>query len=170
MNDNTPPFDDEEEYKSKTEIKREMHELRDLGKALIELPEKELATIPVPDNILEQIAIAKKITHNSGKKRQMQYIGKLLRSIDTDEIQAAYEDLQTGRKKLARDFQKLEVLRDQLIDQGDNAIQPVLEQYPNADRQILRQLVRQASKEKQAEKPPAAARKLFKYLREISDS
>lgn len=168
--DNDAPNGDDASYKSKTAVKKEMSALTDLGKRLVELPDKELATIPVPDKLLEQINLAKRITQHSGKKRQLQYIGKLLRSIDVEPIQAAYDELQTGRKQKAREFQQLEKLRDDIVENGDAAINSVVEIYPKADRQQLRQLSRSIQKEKAEDKAPAAARKLFKYLRELHDN
>lgn len=175
MNNQKPPFDnepndEESAHKSKTAIKKEMSALTELGKRLVELPEKELATIPLPDQLLEQIQLARRITQNSGKKRQLQYIGKLMRSIEMEPILAAYDELLNGRKEKAREFHQLEKLRDGIVETGDDAINEVLVLYPAADRQQLRQLSRAIQKEKAANKPPAAARKLFKYLRELHEN
>lgn len=161
---------DEELFKSKTAIKKEMSALTDLGKQLVELPDKELATIPLPEQLLEQIQLAKKISQNSAKKRQLQFIGKLMRSIEMEPIQAAYDDLLSGRKEKAREFHQLEKLRDDIVAGGDEAINNVVAIYPDADRQQLRNLSRAIQKEQKDNKPPAAARKLFKYLRELHDN
>lgn len=159
----------EEEAVSKSQLKREMLALQALGEALVDMPDKELATIPVPERLMDQINLARKINHHGGKKRQLQYIGKLMRSFDVSAIQKAYNDLQTGRKALAREFHQLEEWRDKLIAQGAPAIEELLEKYPNGNRQQLRQMVRQAQKEQSQEKSPAASRKLFRYIKALEE-
>ena len=99
----------------------------------------------------------------------MQYIGKLMRHADTTAIAAALQDLQNGRALHNQHFHQLEQLRDVLIAEGVGAMDKVLELYPHADRQHLRQLIATAAKEREQEKPPAAARKLFRYLRELAE-
>lgn len=155
---------------SKTEMKRDMLALQELGQAIVGLSEGQLATIPLEDEILaDAIHTARRIKHREGLRRQMQYIGKLMRKIDTEDIAIAYKKLQDGRKQQARQFHDLELWRDKLITSGQAAIQEVLEKFPSADRQHLRQLILQAQKEQSTEKAPAAARKLFRYLRELSE-
>lgn len=157
-------------YVSKSEMKRDMTALQDLGEALVKLTEGELASIPLEDEKLaEAIHTARRIKHHEGLRRQMQYIGKLMRRIDTSDIATAYQRLQDGRKEDAKKFHQLEQWRDQLIEKGADAIADVVEEFPNADRQHLRHLIVQAAKEKQLNKPPATARKLFRYLRELSE-
>lgn len=159
----------EEDAVSKSQLKREMLALQGLGEALVGLPDRELATIPVPEQLLEHINLAQKITHHGGKKRQLQYIGKLMRKLDVSEIQIAYKELLNGRKTHAREFHQLEQWRDKLIEQGSTAIEELLAQYPDADRQQLRQMVRQAQKEQSQEKPPATSRKLFRYIKTLAE-
>jgi ribosome-associated protein len=154
---------------SKTAIKKEMLELQNLGEALVKLSNGELATIPIADETLaDAIQIARKIKHREGLRRQMQYIGKLMRKTDLVEINKAYEQLQDGRKKETQAFHQLEEWRDQLIDKGTAGVEDVMLKFPDADRQHLRQLISRAVKERTLKKPPACARKLFRYLRELS--
>ncbi|WP_297291209.1 ribosome biogenesis factor YjgA [Oceanicoccus sp.] len=163
--------DDEIIYVSRSEMKRDMLELQALGEAIVKLSKGQLETIPLEDETLaEAIYTARRIKHREGLRRQMQYIGKLMRKTDTEAIEAAYKKLQDGRKEEAREFHELEQWRDRLIASGPKSIEEVMTQYPNADRQHLRQLVMQANKEIKNKKPPAASRKLFRYLRELSDS
>lgn len=172
MNDKSTFEDDEEEiiYVSKSELKRDMLELQALGEAIVKLSAGAFATIPLEDEVLaDAIHTARRITHREGLRRQMQYIGKLMRKTDTDGIALAYKKLQDGRKEQAHKFHQLEEWRDRLVDNGPNAVEEVMSKYPDADRQYLRQLVMQSAKEKSRDKPPAAARKLFKYLRELAD-
>lgn len=155
---------------SKSERKREMAALQELGEAIVKLSDGELATIPLEGELVAAVAVARRITNShEGLRRQLQFIGKLMRQGDITAIQAAYQELQTGRQALNQRFHQLEQLRDRLIDAGPNALTEVLEEYPHTDRQHLRQLIAAATKEREQEKPPAAARKLFRYLRELAE-
>ena len=162
-------IDDFDERPSKSARKREMQALQDLGEALVELSDGDLKAIPLDDDLADAIAIARRIKDFTGKRRQLQFIGKLMRKIDTDTIIAAYNDLQHGQQLRNQHFHQLEQLRDRLLTEGIDAMTAVLELYPHADRQHLRQLALAASKEREASQPPAAARRLFKYLRELSE-
>jgi len=160
----------EQEAPSKTEIKREMTELQQLGEAIVKLSKGQFQTIPLEDERLaEAIHTARRIKSREGLRRQLQYIGKILRAIDVEPIRQAHQKLLDGRKEKTRAFHELEQLRDRLIAGGPNQLDEVFEKYPTADRQHLRHLIMQANKEQKANKPPAASRKLFKYLRELSE-
>lgn len=159
--------DDQDLPPSKSDLKREMHALQQLGEKIVKLPNGQFATIPLEGKLEEAIATARRIKSREGLRRQMQYIGKLLRDTDISEIESAFQDLESGRIEAAQHFHELEQWRDRLIEQGPKSIESVIEKYPQADRQHLKQLVLQANKEKKANKAPAAARKLFKYLREL---
>ncbi|WP_372864787.1 ribosome biogenesis factor YjgA [Spongiibacter sp.] len=160
--------DSEQERPSKTALKREMEALQKLGSKLVGLSSADLARIPIEDpDLREAIATARRIKSREGLRRQMQYIGKLMRLIDASAIEAALHEQEQGQKALARRFHELEDLRDQLLEKGPASTDEALKRFPNADRQRLRQLLMQANREKTANKPPAAARKLFRYLREL---
>lgn len=161
---------DTDESPSRSQLKREAEALQDLGLALVELPPNKYNRIDMPDNLREAINLARRITAHGGKRRQLQYIGKLMRSLDAEPIRAQLEAFQQQDRRSAQQFHQLEQLRDQLIEVGDTAIGDILERYPHADRQHLRQLIRQAQQERDKNKPPAAARSLFKYLRELSET
>lgn len=172
MNDQNNFDDNDTEeivYVSRSEMKRDMLELQTLGEAIVKLSKGQLETIPIEDETLaEAIHTARRIKHREGLRRQMQYIGKLMRKADTEAMAAAYKKLQDGRKEQAREFHQLELWRDRLIESGHKSVEEVMERFPEADRQYLRQLVMQANKEIKNKKPPAASRKLFRYLRELS--
>lgn len=169
-NMNQDDFDtDTDEGPSRSQLKREAEALQDLGLALVELPPNKYNRIDMPDNLREAINLARRITAHGGKRRQLQFIGKLMRNLDAEPIRAQLEAFQHKDRRAAQQFHQLEQLRDQLIDVGDTAIGDILERYPHADRQHLRQLIRQAQQERDKNKPPAAARSLFKYLRELSE-
>ncbi len=171
MNDKSDFDQDEEEiiYVSKSEMKRDMLALQALGEAIVKLSKGQFETIPIEDPTLaEAIHTARRIKHREGLRRQMQYIGKLMRKTDTEAMAEAYQRLEDGRKQDTRKFHELEQWRDRLIENGPKAVEEVMAQYPQADRQHLRQLVMQANKEKKNKKAPAASRKLFQYMRELT--
>jgi len=154
---------------SKTSIKKEMLALQSLGEAIVKLTKGEFEAIPIADETLaDAIAVARKIKHREGLRRQMQYIGKLMRKIDISEIEKAYRQLQAGRRNKAQEFQRLEQWRDQLITEGPGAAEKVLAIYPKADRQHLRQLLSNAKREQAADKAPTYARKLFRHLQALA--
>ena len=164
--------DDEDELApSKSALKRQMTALQKLGEALVELSERELVRIPIEDaRLLETIREARAIRSRSARRRHLQYLGKLMRSIDPEPIEAALNALHEQRQDETRAFRELEAWRDTLLKEGDSAIQGLLQRFPTADRQQVRQLLRQHKHESATGKPMAASRKLFRYLRELSGS
>ena len=163
------PDSEEDRAPSKSAVKRAMTALQDVGAQLVKLSDRELARMPIEDEALAQaIAAARRIRSNSARRRQMQYIGKLMRKIDAEPLTRALSELHQQRHQQADAFHQLEILRDALLERGQDAIEEVLHIYPEADRQHLRQLLRQHQKEVSHNKPPAAARKLFQYLRELA--
>ncbi|EAQ98989.1 ribosome biogenesis factor YjgA [Congregibacter litoralis] len=160
--------DEEFDGPSKSAMKREMTARQELGEALCELSARELEQIPIEDeDLLAAIAETARIKHHSALRRHRQYIGKLMRRIDPEPLQGALDALYQSRKQETLVFKGLEALRDTLISDGDKALGPVLEKHPEADRQHLRQLIREAQREAVAQKAPAASRRLFRYLREL---
>lgn len=161
--------EDDELYQSRADIKADIAEVRELGLALSVLSNAELAKIALSEEILEAIATAKKIPlRNDAYRRHQSYLCKLLRNDDVEAIQKAYDRIMNKHNQVSAELEKLEVVREKLIAEGDPAINDLLEQYPMAERQKLRQLIRQANKEKKLEKPAKAAKEIFKYLRELS--
>ena len=161
---------DDEEYndiKSKSQLKREVESLQKLGEALIQLKPNELEKIPLSENLFDAIVHAQKINSRGAIRRQRQYIGKLMRNEDADAIQQAYDHLKQPKQQETARFHLLEKLRDQLIEQGDAALEEVIEHFPNADRGQIRQLSRNAKNELSKGAAPKSARKLFKYLKSL---
>ncbi|WP_461517395.1 ribosome biogenesis factor YjgA [Porticoccus sp.] len=158
----------EEEPKSKSAVKREMTALQKLGEELVNLSPAKLAKIPMPEQLAEAVMLARRLKNREGKRRQLQYIGKIMRVIDSEAIQQALESFHHDSLAFRQHFHRLENWRDRLISEGDRAMEDLLVDMPELDRQHLRQLIRQAQKEASQNKPPAAARKLFQYLRENS--
>ncbi len=162
--------DFEEEGPSKSEIKRRMLALQELGETLVALPEKQLQRMPVDDEqLLEAIREARQIRSNSARRRHLQFIGKLMRDIDPEPIARALDDMHTDRQRSNDAFHELEELREQMLAAGPGGVELAIRRWPEADRQQLRQLLLQHQREQQRNKPPAASRKLFRYLRELQE-
>lgn len=159
-----------QEEKSKSRLKREAKAKQDLGEELTRLAENQLHELGLPEGLRDAIDIARKIKKYGGRKRQLQYIGKLIRNMDVEFIYTYLDGLKQIHQKATRQFHDLEQWRDQLIEAGDTAINEALSRFPNADRQHLRQLVRQASAERKKETEPRAARMLYRYLRELTEN
>jgi ribosome-associated protein len=165
-------FEQEEEdtQLSKTQLKNQMNDLQKLGESLVELSPSSLAKIPLDTQLLDAVLLAQRILRKKeGYRRQLQLIGKLMRHRDIEPIEQALLVSQVSHQKANQKFHKLEVLRDTLIAQGDTAIEELLGQHDELDRQKLRQLVRQVNKQQKENKPPKASRELFKYLKETID-
>ena len=160
--------DDDQEWVSKTQIKNQMHELQALGARLLELNAEQLAKVTLDERLRQAIEEARRIKSNGAMKRHLQFIGKLMRSEDAELIEQQMGVFEAGKQAHTQLFHKLERWRDRLIHEGNNALQAYIEETPAADVQHLRQLIRNAQKEHSQNKPPASARKLFKYLREVA--
>ena len=160
MND----FDDEFDQPSKSERKREAHALQKLGEELIGLSADDFAQMPIPDNLRDAIVLARKIKSHSALKRQTQYIGKLMRSIDAEPVEEALNRLRQAHQLDVRRLHELERWRDRLITEGDAALGDLLAEFPDIERSQLRQLVRNAQSERESGKPAGAGRALFRYL------
>ncbi|OTQ72495.1 hypothetical protein B6D17_00680 [Gilliamella apis] len=159
--------DDEIIYVSKSEIKRDAEVLKKLGVELVNLSKNEISKIPLDEDLLYAIELAQKIK-KEGYRRQIQYIGKLLRNRDIEPITQALDKLKNRHNQQVAMFHRLEKLRDELIETGD--AESIMELFPTADRQQLRTLARSARKELTANKPQKTARQIFQYLKELSET
>ncbi len=145
---------------SRTDLKRESTELQKLGEALLTLRADLLARLPLSDKFKDAILEAKRITNFEGKRRQMQYIGKMMRKLEATEVEqvrAALDEQANGSAADNLALHQAELWRDRLISQDDAAGQWIA-QYPSTDTQQLRALIRQARKDAVPEKPGAAVR------------
>lgn len=162
-------YDDSEELDlppSKTKVKKQMHELQDLGEELTKLSKEHLAELELPDNLRDAVREVKKIKSFGAISRQMQYIGKLMRTIDPAPIQARLAEWNgTSRQHIAW-LHQVERWRDRLLEEPDSLTE-LLAAFPGADVQHLRSLIRNALKEKESQKPPKSFREIFQILREI---
>lgn len=173
------PDDDfaEEEPQSKTQIKKQMHELQALGTALLELSDKHLSKFPLSANLIAALEEAKRIKRREALRRHKQFIGKVMRDEpEIDTIRQLLSDLQNSKSTHTRQFKDLEDLRESLISGGKEALGQVIEKNPHMDRQKLRQLVSKAKKEHERNQANVAqdiktlenkaSRELFRFLRE----
>jgi len=154
-----------EEPISKTKQKAAMQELQDLGEELIELSKARLAQLNLPETLLDAVKQAQRITANGAIARQKQYIGRLMREIDTESIADQLARWKGAHQEENAHFHRLEKLRERLL-QDDTALSDYLRAHPEVDSQQIRALIRNARKETEAGKPPKSSRELFKLLRE----
>jgi len=152
---------------SKSQLKREALLKKDLAAELIGLGNKQFAGAPLDEDLREELRAARKITAHVARKRQLMYVAKKLRQTDTEEIEQYLEHLNNDASQLTARHHRAEAWRDFLIAKGDEGLAEFLDLRPDADRQGLRQLMRKATQEMNKGKPPAAARSLFRMIREL---
>ena len=162
-------FSAEEPLTSKSQRRRDALELKALASRLIKLAPARLGRVPLPDDVREAILEAREIRSNVARKRQLQYVAKLLRRNDPEEIFLALEQFEGEARQLTGRQHRSEAWRDHLLERGDEAIGQLVSLRSYADTQALRQLVRNAKKEKELGKPPASARSLFRALRDMDE-
>jgi ribosome-associated protein len=156
----------ESEEKSKSQYKREAHALQRLGERLVALSRDQVQGMEIPGNLRDAVLAVREMTSHGARRRQMQFIGSLMRTIDPEPVQEALDRLALGRVIARNAFRKIEDVRDELLG-DDAAVEALAGDTPAANRQRLRQLVRAARKEVGAGKPGNAFRNLFRYLREL---
>ncbi|HEY1991527.1 MAG TPA: ribosome biogenesis factor YjgA [Gammaproteobacteria bacterium] len=166
------PDDSEErlaERPNKSQLKRDMQELQELGVELVKLPPDKLTELELPEKLADAIALARRITSHGAQKRQRQYIGGLLSKLgDVAYIRDYLERIRGADRVSKARFQENERWRERLIAEGDAALAEFLERHPQADSQHLRRLVREAQQEAAHGTPPRHARELFRYLQGLS--
>ena len=155
------------DYKSKTQKKQEALELQKMGEKLASLSDEQIRDIDLPAELCDAVKFVKTVKSHGAHKRQMQRIGTLMRKIDPGPIQEALEEIDEGNYRKALAFKEIETWRNELIAGNKMLLEEILLKCPDADRQQLAQLVRNAVKEKAHNKPPRAFRALFRYLREV---
>lgn len=158
-----------EDKPSKSQLKRDADKLQALGSALVKLPISLLNNFPLPDDLFDAIKTAQSLKQNRALKRQLQFIGKLMRQHDTDKIQAMYDNYHLLQQQKKDQFHCYEDWRDRFLNNDNSAFSEFISQYPHTDRQRLHQLQRQAINEKEQQKPPKYARLLFSFLKENMD-
>jgi ribosome-associated protein len=158
----------DEPEKSRSRLKREATALQKVGEKLVLLSDDQLDRMGLPTRLLEAIRSVRAIRSHGARRRQMQYIGSLMRRVDAEPIEQALLAIEQGSYEQADAFHRIEAWRDQLVDGDDGPLQDILDTFPNADRRRLGQLVRSARKEKEKHAPPKSARNLFRYLKTLA--
>jgi ribosome-associated protein len=154
---------------SKTRRKQEMHALQELGVALVALEPARLATLDLPEELAEAIVFARRITRHEARRRQLQYIGRLMRDVDAAPIRAALASWAEGPRRERARFAQVERWRDRLLDEPD-ALQAFVAAYPAAPRATLATLIAEARAERERDSAPRHARMLFRELARVVES
>ncbi|WP_303749563.1 ribosome biogenesis factor YjgA [Stenotrophomonas pigmentata] len=155
---------------SRSQNRREALEVLALGETLVELTPAQLARLPIPEGLLEHIEYSKRITSHGARKRQLAFLAKQMRREEDETLDAIRNALdansETSRREVAI-MHRMERWRERLLAEGDVALGELLDEHPEADRQALRTLVRNALAEKAKNKPPRAFREIYQVLREL---
>jgi len=169
---NPEPVVDENGYDrpSKSQLKREMHALQELGEALIALPKDALKRMPMPEALDDAVREARRITDHEGKRRQVQYVGRVMRSLldeETAALRTALDSYNGINKAETARLHWIERTREKLLA-DDAALTEFIRQHPAVDPQEGRTLIRNARKEAQQGKPPRYFRELFQWIKDAS--
>lgn len=168
MNDSEPESG-RRERPNKTRLKREFAERMALVERMTGLTDKALARLGLDDEAIGEIARVRAIRPSGARKRQLKFCLKQLRDFDLSTVEAYLNDQRDRQLAVNQAFHRLERWRDRLVNEGDAVMGELLQAWPGLDRQKLRQLTRDARREREHGKPAGAGRKLFRYLRELSD-
>src|SRR6266850_7733001 len=152
------------EIVSKTKRKQEMHALQALGVALVALPESQLRELSLETSLYQAVLEAKRIRSHEAKRRQIQYIGRLMREVDAEPIRERLATIEGHSAQATAQHRRLEAWRERLVA-DDEALTEFAAAFPGADLQALRALLRNAKKEAKEGKPPRAYRELFRFLK-----
>ncbi|MBK8285283.1 MAG: DUF615 domain-containing protein [Ahniella sp.] len=157
---------------SRSQQRREALDVLALAGSLMDLTEGELSRVPLSESLRTQVDFARSITAHIARKREMQFLAKHLRKAEDElpAIRAAVEATKQSGRQEAAVLHRLEQWRDRLVRGDDDDQNAALQEFPQVERQTLRQLVRQAKLEAERGQPPAAARKLFRLLREAAEA
>jgi ribosome-associated protein len=168
--DHAPPVatDADASAPSKTRRKHAMHALQDLGEALVALDPRKLAELELPERLVDALVQARGIRAHEGRRRQMQYIGKLMRDVDPAPVEAALARWSSGAQEDNARFAAVERWRDDLM-RDDAALERFALAHPNSDRGALATLVRDARAERLRSAPPKRFRELFRQVKAVLD-
>lgn len=163
-------FEQEYERPSKSQLKREMTGLQKLGQELIDQPRDRVKRVPMPEDVRDAILECQKIKDHEGRRRQLQFVGKKMRTLDETEvalIQKTIDSWKGASKSDTAAMHALERRRDKLLA-NDTAVTELMAEHPEIDAQQLRTMIRNARKEQAESKPPKAYREIFQLLKELS--
>lgn len=153
----------ENERPSKTQLKREMHELQALGVQLTQLSRDQIARLQLPEELREAVLFAQQVTSHEGRRRHLQYVGKLMRRTDADTIRASLARVTGASRAAVTLMHRAEQWRDRLLA-DDTALTDFVVDHPDADVQWLRTTIRAARREHDMQRPPRHARELYRWL------
>lgn len=165
-------FEQEYDRPSKSQLKREMTALQELGQELVEQPKDRVKRVPMPEDVRDAILECQKIKDHEGRRRQLQYVGKKMRTLEEDEIAAIRNVLDSWKgasKAETAAMHALERRREKLLA-SDDALTELKAQHPEVDVQHMRTLIRNARKEQAENKPPKAYREIFQILKQLQQS
>ncbi len=151
---------------NKTQLKQDLAETNSLVLQLIDLSEKEQLELKLTDQIMAGLKQAKGMKADNARKRLLKHLTKLLSKEDVELVKDYFAQRDAQQQQLNHAFHQLEKLRDRMVEEGDSVLQEFLNEHATADRQQLRQALRNAHKERDTGKPAGAGRKLFRLLRE----
>jgi ribosome-associated protein len=151
---------------SKTQRKKQVLALQDLGGELLALSEEQLARIELPERLRDAVMAARRITKFEAKRRQLQYIGKLMRGVEVEPIRAALDAMLAGSRRQIAAHKRIESWRERLLA-GPGALNELLAEFPAADAQRLRALIHGALRERAESRPPRSYRELYQALRPL---
>ena len=156
---------------NKTQIKKEIEQIAALAEKIVRFPTQQLKAIELPDNVYAAASAAATMPHKGTRKRQLKYITAELRKLDLSAIEEKFARQTSKSAHTVREHHLAERWRDHLIaDTGHTVLTQLLDQYPHADSQHIRQLQRNAKKELATQKPPKSARLLYKYLKSLIET
>jgi len=166
-----PEPDEDDLPKSKSQKKRDMLALQDLGVELEALPRDRLARVPMPEALADAIRDARRITNHEGKRRQMQFVGKVMRKLDDAEVEAIQRVLEAFKGASKAETARLHLVERwrELLLADDAALTKFLAEHPATDVQALRNIIRNARKEREMNKPPRYFRELFQAVKNVLD-
>ncbi len=167
---NSAEFEPEYDRPSKSELKRQMNDLQKLGEQLVAEPRDRVKRVPMPEDVKDAILACQQITNHEGRRRQLQFVGKKMRTLDEEEvavIQRTIDSWKGASKAETAQLHALERRREKLLA-DDKALTVLLEEHPELDVQHLRALIRNARKEQAENKPPKAYREIFQILKDLS--
>jgi ribosome-associated protein len=162
-------FEQEYERPSKSELKRQSNELQKLGELLVAEARDRVKRVPMPEDVREAILMCQTISNHEGRRRQMQFVGKKMRTLNEEEvavIQRTIDSWKGASKAETAALHALERRRDKLLA-DDKALTDLLSEHPELDVQQLRTLIRNARKEQAESKPPKAYREIFQILKDL---
>ena len=173
MHDHESDYDERlSDEPSRSQRRREALDVLKLAQTLASLSDAQLAHVPLDEDLLAEVRRTRAVTQQIARKRQSQFLAKQLRKLDDAELDAVRAALENDREHARREaaaLHRIEIWRERLVGEGDEALGELLQQFPSADRQHLRQLARKARLEREQNKPLHAFHELFRTLRKLFD-